>query len=46
MKAKIRKTQFIVEATMRDIGQLVDPPTRKAAAIAVIENPFANTFKE
>ena len=46
MKAKIRKTQVIVEATMSDIGQLVDPPTRKAAAIAVIENPFATTFKE
>ena len=46
MKAKIRKTQVIVETTLTDIGRKVDPPVRKAAALAVIENPFANKFKE
>lgn len=46
MKAVIRKTSVIVEETRRDIGREVNPPTRKAAAIAVIENPFAGKFVE
>lgn len=46
MKAKIRKTQVIVETTHSDIGRAVDPPTRKAAAIAVIENPCAGKYVE
>ena len=37
MSAKIRKTSVIVEETRRDIGKAVNPPTRKAAALAVIE---------
>ena len=44
MKAKIRKTQVIVETTYTDMGRKVKVPTRKAAAIAVIENPFAGKF--
>ena len=46
MSANIRKTQVIVETTHADIGRAVNPPTRKAAAIAVIENPFAGTYTE
>ncbi len=46
MSARIRKTQVIVETTHSDLGRSVDPPTRKAAAIAVIENPFAGTYTE
>ena len=46
MKADIRKTVVIVEETRKDIGKVVDPPTRKAAAIAVIENPFAGRYVE
>lgn len=46
MKADIRKTAVIVEETRKDIGRAVDPPTRKAAAIAVIENPFAGRYVE
>ena len=46
MSANIRKTQVIVETTHADIGKAVNPPTRKAAAIAVIENPFAGTYTE
>ena len=46
MPAKIRKTSVVVEETCRDIGKPVDPPTRKAAALAVIENPFANVYEE
>ena len=46
MSAVIRKTTVIVEETRKDIGRDVDPPTRKAAAIAVIENPFAGKYVE
>ena len=41
MSAVIRKIIVIVEETCREGGQTISPPTRKAAAIAVIENPFA-----
>ena len=46
MPANIRKTSVIVEETRQDIGKQVDPPPRKAAALAVIENPFAGTYQE
>ncbi len=46
MKASVRKFVVLVEETRREIGQTIDPPTRKAAAIAVIENPFAGAFTE
>ena len=46
MPANIRKTSVIVEETRQDIGRKVIPPTRKAAAVAVIENPFAGKFEE
>ena len=46
MKAKIRKTSVIVEETRKDLGRAVDPATRKAAAIAVIENPCAGRYEE
>ena len=46
MSAVIRKTSVIVEETRKDIGRDVNPPTRKAAAIAVIENPFAGKYVE
>lgn len=41
---KIRKLVSIVEETKLEIGQTISPPIRKAAAIAVIENPFAGEF--
>lgn len=43
---KIRKLLTIVEETHREADQKVDPPTRKAAAIAVIKNPFAGRYVE
>ena len=46
MPANIRKTSVIVEETRQDIGREVNPPTRKAAALAVIENPFAGRYEE
>ena len=46
MKAKIRKIVTVVEETRSEIGQVVDPPVRRAASIAVIENPFAGRYVE
>ena len=46
MKAKIRKIVTFVEETRAEMGQAVNPPTRRAAAAAVIENPFAGKFVE
>jgi hypothetical protein len=44
MKAKIRKIVTVVEETRSEMGQVVDPPVRRAASIAVIENPFAGRY--
>ena len=46
MRAIIRKTSVIVEETRLEQGREVSPPTRKAAAVAVIENPFAGKYVE
>jgi hypothetical protein len=46
MKAKIRKLAVNVEETHLEIGRKVDPITRKAVAVAVIENPFANSYQK
>jgi hypothetical protein len=46
MKANIRKIVVVVEDTLSEIGRPVDPPTRRAAAAAVIENPFAGRYVE
>jgi Amino acid synthesis len=41
MAAVVRKFLVMVETTRREMGQDLAQPTRKAAALAVIENPFA-----
>ena len=46
MSAVIRRTAVWVEETHREMGQVIDPPTRKAVAVAVIENPFAGRYAE
>jgi len=46
MSAIIRKIVTVVEETLIEMGQAVTPPTRRAAAIAVIENPFAGRYVE
>ncbi len=43
---KLRKTAVWVEETHQEMGQTIAPPTRKAVAVAVIENPFANRYQE
>lgn len=45
-KANIRKIVTFLEETHREMDQKIDPPTRKAAAVAVIENPFAGRYQE
>ncbi|MFN3937063.1 MAG: amino acid synthesis family protein [Gemmobacter sp.] len=45
MGAKIRKIAVFLEETHREAGQGIDPPTRKACVVAVIENPFAGRFE-
>ncbi|MCA0030125.1 amino acid synthesis family protein [Mesorhizobium sp. B1-1-9] len=46
MSMEIRRIITIVEETRIEGGRAVDPPTRRAAAIAVIRNPYAGTFVE
>ncbi len=43
---KIRKIVTTVEDTFIESGKTIDPPTRRAASIAVIENPFAGNYQE
>ena len=46
MRARIRKLATFVEETRSEMGRPVDPPTRRAAAVAVIENPYAGKYVE
>ena len=46
LKASIRKIATFVEETRSEMGQAVNPPTRRAAAVAVIENPCAGKYVE
>ena len=46
MSAIIRKIVTVVEETHIEMGKTIAPPTRRAAAIAVIENPFAGRYVE
>jgi Amino acid synthesis len=46
MKASIRKMATFLEETRTEMGRVVDPPTRRAAAVAVIENPYAGKYVE
>ncbi|MFG1394351.1 amino acid synthesis family protein [Xanthobacter agilis] len=46
MSAKIRKIITIVEETHMEMGRAISPPTRRAAVVAVIENPFAGRYVE
>lgn len=46
MTLNIRKTAVWVEETHLEMGRVIDPPTRKAVAVAVIANPFAGKYVE
>ena len=44
--ARIRRLVTVVDETHKEMGREIDPPTRRAAAVAVIENPFAGVYQE
>jgi hypothetical protein len=46
MKADIRKIVVVMDEIHREMGREIAPPTRRAAAIAVIANPFAGQYVE
>jgi hypothetical protein len=46
MTVKIRKLIVQVDETRIEMGKAIDPPTRRALAMAVIENPFAGRYEE
>ena len=46
MTANIRKLVIQVDETRKEMGKDITPPTRRAVAIAVIENPYAGRFSE
>ncbi len=46
MSARIRKITVQLDETMVEMGETVSPPTRRAVACAVIENPFAGCYEK
>ena len=46
MTASIRKIIVQVDETHIEMGKTIDPPTRRALAMAVIHNPFAGSYSE
>ena len=46
MSVVIRKIVTVVEETLMEMGKGINPPIRRAAAVAVIENPFAGRYVE
>ncbi len=45
MQAKIRKIAVFLDETHIEMGQPIAPATRRAAAVAVIEDPFAGRYE-
>ncbi|MGA0571575.1 amino acid synthesis family protein [Variovorax sp. VNK109] len=46
MSANIRKIIVQVDETRVEMGKPIDPPTRRALAMAVIANPYAGSYSE
>ena len=46
MSANIRKLIVQVDETHLEMGQPINPPTRRALAMAVIANPYAGRYSE
>ncbi|MEM9221963.1 MAG: amino acid synthesis family protein [Pseudomonadota bacterium] len=44
MSADVRKIAVFTDETHREMGRTIAPPTRRAAAVAVIANPFAGRY--
>jgi hypothetical protein len=45
MAIKLRKLVVQVDETRIEMGRAIDPPTRRALAIAVIDNPYAGRYE-
>ena len=45
MAIKLRKLIVQVDETRIEMGQTIDPPTRRAVAMAVIDNPYAGRYE-
>lgn len=45
-QVRVRKRQLIVEEVHHEGGPVADPPLRRAAALAVVHNPFAGRYVE
>jgi hypothetical protein len=45
MAIKLRKLLVQVDETRIEMGQTIDPPARRAVAIAVIDNPYAGRYE-
>lgn len=46
MSVNIRKLVVQVDETRKEMGRTIEPPTRRAVAIAVIDNPYAGRYSE
>lgn len=46
MQSKIRKIAVFLEETHVEMGKPISPVTRKATAVAVIENPLAGRYED
>lgn len=46
MPAQIRKIIVQVDETRKEMGRSIDPPTRRALAMAVIDNPYAGSYSQ
>ena len=46
MSAEIRKLVVVVDETRSEMGQRIEPATRRAVAMAVIKNPYAGRYSE
>ncbi len=46
MPAQIRKIVVQIDETRLEMGRAVEPPTRRALAMAVIHNPYAGRYAE
>ena len=46
MKPQIRRIVIQVEEIHNEMGQMIDPPARKATVAAVIKNPYAGQYVE
>lgn len=46
MSTDIRKLVVVVDEIHQEVGRPISPPTRRAAAAAVIRNPFAGRYEQ